>query len=169
VFRAFFFFLGCALVVAHRIVWWGIEAKRGTSDLEAANDDIVSLLKGAINDRGCAIVALLHVDGGCDNAKSSVGDSGMPRRDGATRTPAPLPCGCLVASRLSLSCCISSPRYQIHPLSLSFVRDYSDFTVRLAARYWQRKQTVARQRNTQHAQHQVFVSGRETLIQGRLH
>jgi len=39
VFRAFFFFLGWAFVVAHRIVWCDIEAKRGTSDLEAAMDD----------------------------------------------------------------------------------------------------------------------------------
>jgi hypothetical protein len=55
VFRAFFFFLGWALVVAHRTVWYGIAANRGISDLEAAIDDVVSLLNGAINDRGCAI------------------------------------------------------------------------------------------------------------------
>jgi len=81
VFRAFFFFLGWAFVVAHRIVWCDIEAKRGTSDLEAAMDDIVSLLRGASSDRGCAIGADADVDVRRDSAKSSVGDSGMPRHE----------------------------------------------------------------------------------------
>jgi hypothetical protein len=58
VFRAFFFFLGCAFVVAHRIVWYGNEAMRGTSGLVAAIDAVANRLKGAINDRGCAIAAL---------------------------------------------------------------------------------------------------------------
>ena len=65
-----------------------MEAKRGLSDLEAAIDDVVSLLKGAINDRGCAISAFADVDGGRDGAKSSVGDSGMPRHNGARTTHA---------------------------------------------------------------------------------
>jgi hypothetical protein len=55
VFLAFFFFLGWALVVAHRIVWYGVAVNRGTSTLAASIEDVVSLLKGAINDRGCAI------------------------------------------------------------------------------------------------------------------
>jgi hypothetical protein len=55
VFRAFFFFLGCALVVAHRIDWYGIAAIREASGLEAAIEHVDSLLNGAISDRGCAI------------------------------------------------------------------------------------------------------------------
>lgn len=58
VFLAFFFFLGCALVVAHRIVWYVVDANRGISDLEGAIDDVVNLLKGAISDRACAIEAV---------------------------------------------------------------------------------------------------------------
>jgi hypothetical protein len=56
-----FFFFGALfllIVVAHRIDWYGREAIRGTCDLDAAGDDVVSLLSGAINDRGCAIVLL---------------------------------------------------------------------------------------------------------------
>lgn len=69
VFRAFFFFLGCAFVVAHRIVWYGNEATRGTSGLAAAIEEVASRLKGAINDRGCAIGGFADVDGGCDEPK----------------------------------------------------------------------------------------------------
>ena len=58
VFLAFFFFLGCAFVVAHRIVWYGSAVKWGISDLDGAIDNVVNLLKGAMNDRGCAIEAL---------------------------------------------------------------------------------------------------------------
>jgi hypothetical protein len=58
VFRAFFFFLGCALVVAHRIVWYGIVAIREASGLEAAIEHVESLLSGAISDRGCAIESM---------------------------------------------------------------------------------------------------------------
>jgi hypothetical protein len=56
-----FFFFGALLlliVVAHRIDWCGREAIRGTCDLDAAGDDVASLLRGAIKDRGCAIVLL---------------------------------------------------------------------------------------------------------------
>lgn len=58
VFLAFFFFLGCAFVVAHRIDWYGNATNRGISDLAGAIDDVVSLLNGAISDRGCAIEAM---------------------------------------------------------------------------------------------------------------
>jgi hypothetical protein len=60
VFLAFlpdFFFFG-AIAVLHRIVWYGKAANRGTSGLDAAMRGVVNLLKGAINDRGCAIVPL---------------------------------------------------------------------------------------------------------------
>ena len=57
VFLVFFFFLGCALVVACRIDWNGIEANVAGWDLEAAIEDVVSLLRGAIRDRGCAIMS----------------------------------------------------------------------------------------------------------------
>jgi hypothetical protein len=56
VFLAFFFFLGCAFVVAHRIDWYGNEAIRGTTGFDTASDDIVSLLRGAISGRGCAMM-----------------------------------------------------------------------------------------------------------------
>jgi hypothetical protein len=58
VFRGFFFFLGCALVVAHRIVWYGMVAIRDASGLVAAIENVVSLLNGAISDRGCAIATM---------------------------------------------------------------------------------------------------------------
>jgi hypothetical protein len=61
VFLTFFgFFLDAALVtvVLHRIVWYGVEANRGISVLVQAIDDVDSLLKGAMSDRGWAI-------GGC--------------------------------------------------------------------------------------------------------
>jgi hypothetical protein len=45
-------------VPAHRIVWYGNEVMRGTSDLDAARDNDVNLLRGATNDRGCAIMLL---------------------------------------------------------------------------------------------------------------
>lgn len=44
-------------------------------------DDIVSLLRGASSDRGCAIGADADVGVRRDSAKSSVGDSGMPRHE----------------------------------------------------------------------------------------
>ena len=43
---------------ACRIDWYGIEAMRGTSALEAAISGVVSLLMGAINDRGWAIATV---------------------------------------------------------------------------------------------------------------
>ena len=46
------------MVVAHRIVWYGNAAMRGTSGLAAAIDEVANRPKGAINDRGCAIAAL---------------------------------------------------------------------------------------------------------------
>jgi hypothetical protein len=58
VFLAFFFFLGWALVVAHRIDWYGKEATQGISDLDAASEAVVNRLKGAISDRGWAMVCL---------------------------------------------------------------------------------------------------------------
>ena len=59
-FLAFFFF-GALLppnvfVAAHRIVWYGRDAIWGASVLDAASGSVVSLPRGAINDRGCAIV-----------------------------------------------------------------------------------------------------------------
>ena len=57
VFRAFFFFPPAALDPAYCIVWYGIEAVAGR-DLEAAIEDVVSLLRGTTNDRGCAIACL---------------------------------------------------------------------------------------------------------------
>jgi hypothetical protein len=56
VFLAFLFFLGCALVVACRIDWNGIEVNVVGCGLDTAIEDVVSLLRGAISDRGCAIV-----------------------------------------------------------------------------------------------------------------
>jgi hypothetical protein len=50
VFRGFFFFLGCALVVAHRIVWYDMAAIRDASGLVAAIEHVVSLLNGVIVD-----------------------------------------------------------------------------------------------------------------------
>jgi hypothetical protein len=64
VFRGFFFFLGCALVVAHRIVWYDMAAIRDASGLVAAIEHVVSLLNGAISDRGCAIENYADA-GGC--------------------------------------------------------------------------------------------------------
>jgi hypothetical protein len=63
VFLAFFFFfsffaLPNVFVAAHRIDWYGNEIIRGASDLDAASDEVVSLLRGAISDRGCAIMLL---------------------------------------------------------------------------------------------------------------
>jgi hypothetical protein len=60
-----FFFFGALfllIVVAHRIDWYSREAIRGSCDLDAAGDDAVSLLRGATNDRGCAIVLLRDRD-----------------------------------------------------------------------------------------------------------
>jgi len=102
VFRAFFFFFGCALVVAHRIDWYGTGAKRWTCGLDTAIELVVSLLRGAINDRGCAIAASAGVDGGRDCAKSSVGDSGMPRHDAASTLPPN--CAFAILLRPHLSC-----------------------------------------------------------------
>jgi len=50
-----FFFLGCALVAAHRIAWYGSGASLGSSALEQAIDDVVSRLKAANSECGCAI------------------------------------------------------------------------------------------------------------------
>lgn len=77
--RAFFFFLGCALVVACRIDWSGSEASAGGCGLAAAIEDVVSLLRGAISDRGCAIAsfAVLVV---VASTKSSSEIPGEPRR-----------------------------------------------------------------------------------------
>jgi hypothetical protein len=62
VFLAFFFFFSFfapnVFVPAHRSDWYGNEVMRGTSDLDAARDSVVSLLRGAISDRGCAIMLL---------------------------------------------------------------------------------------------------------------
>lgn len=55
VFLPFFFFLGCAFVVALRIVWYGSVAALGSSPLHTAKVHVENLLKGAIIDRGCAI------------------------------------------------------------------------------------------------------------------
>lgn len=57
VLEAFLFFFGCALVVAHRMVWRGAAARRGNSALvHEVIGDMFTLLSGASNDRGCAIV-----------------------------------------------------------------------------------------------------------------
>lgn len=63
VFRAFLFFLGCALVVAFRTVWYGNAADRMASGRAAAREHVASLLIGAKSVRGAAMAALL---GGID-------------------------------------------------------------------------------------------------------
>jgi hypothetical protein len=63
VFLAFLFFLGWALVVACRIDWNGIEGDMIGCDLDTAIEDVVSLLRGATSDRGCAIVCFAMLDG----------------------------------------------------------------------------------------------------------
>jgi hypothetical protein len=91
----------------------------------------VSLLKGAINDRGCAIGASAGVDGARDGAKSSVGDSGMPRRKGASSLPHNRAFAILL--RLHPSCCVvfhlltrgalgDYPRDRLSPSGLRFSR-----------------------------------------------
>jgi hypothetical protein len=55
-FFLFFKLFPVGLPVAHRIDWYGRKATRGTFNLDMAKDDVDSRLRGAISDRGCAMV-----------------------------------------------------------------------------------------------------------------
>lgn len=60
VFRPFLFFFLGAFVVAHRIDWHGREETRAATGLDAPTENVTNLLRGAIKERGAAIMFLWH-------------------------------------------------------------------------------------------------------------